>query len=83
MPHLRPAVLAAAAVVVATTTACDPIAVPDSTSRVERTGAFQCEEGWVCGTCPDGLSWGYLDDPKYTNDPVLSTLFFDTKRPCG
>lgn len=42
-----------------------------------------CQPGWVCGVCPDGTWWGYLNDPKYTNDPQLSHLYFDDRNPCG
>lgn len=51
---------------------------PPPKSRYE-----QCDPGWVCGTCPDGKWWGYLDDPKYTDDPQLRTLIFDNRKPCG
>lgn len=91
MRHLRPAVLVVAALTVAATAACEPIAIPDvhsipdtrPGSALEGSGSGQCEPGWVCGTCPNGTSWGYLNDPQYTNDPQLSTLFFDNKHPCG
>jgi hypothetical protein len=96
MRHLRPAALVAAAVVVAATSACTPITIPASPppiespieSPIEQHGgtadnADQCQPGWVCGTCPDGSTWGYLNDPQYTSDPQVSTLFFDDKRPCG
>lgn len=86
MPHLRPALLVVATFAAAASVACTPITVPDSgpsAPAVGGVGAGQCEPGWVCGTCPDGSSWGYLNDPHYTSDPQLSTLFFDDKHPCG
>ncbi|MFI5614722.1 hypothetical protein [Amycolatopsis sp. NPDC051903] len=85
MSHLRPAVLAAAVLVAAATTACDPAATSTrhSSTTHDEGGSDSCDSGWVCGTCPDGSTWGYLDEPQYTNDPTLSRLFFDNKNPCG
>lgn len=88
MPHRRPALLVVAAFAAAASVACTPISVPDAGSPAPATGgdgvgAGQCQPGWVCGTCPDGSSWGYLDDPRYTSDPQLSTLFFNDWHPCG
>lgn len=91
MPHhLRPALLVVAVLAAAASAACTPIAVPESGSSSPATsgngygiGVGQCQPGWVCGTCPDGSSWGYLNDPQYTNDPQVSTLFFNDKHPCG
>jgi hypothetical protein len=88
MRHLRSAALIVAVVaVVAATTACEPIATPHApttpTTSRHSGGTAWCQPGWVCGTCPNGTEWGYLDDPQYTNDPQLSRLFFDTKHPCG
>lgn len=89
MPHrIRPAALLVTVLAVA---ACHPSASPDSsrapgshsTSSRQGRGLGQCQPGWVCGTCPDGTEWGYLDDPRYTSDPQLSTLFFDDRHPCG
>jgi hypothetical protein len=66
-------------------TACTwpPNTVTDSPSVEHDGGAGQCEQGWVCGTCPDGSTWGYLNDPQYTNDPQLSKVIFDDAHPCG
>lgn len=74
--------LVATALLATAVRACAPSTVPDSPS-VEHGGAGQCEQGWVCGTCPDGSTWGYLNDPQYTNDPKLSKVIFDNDHPCG
>lgn len=63
-------------------------AVPPSSeqpkpAKTTQRQAAACDPGWVCGVCPDGTEWGYLNDPKYANDPKLSKLFFDNKHPCG
>ena len=42
-----------------------------------------CQTGWVCGTCPNGDWWGYLNDPTYTNDPTVNHALFDNRHPCG
>jgi hypothetical protein len=82
----------ATAALIATTAmgpaACDPATksehptAPTPTSSATST-AEQCEPDWVCGTCPDGSTWGYLNDPKYLNDPVIGKLIFDPNHPCG
>lgn len=44
----------------------------------------QCQADWVCGTCPNGDWWGYLNDDS--PDAVWtqrSNLFFSTEKPCG
>jgi hypothetical protein len=81
--NIHTAVVSALTTVTLASPAAPPACDSPSASQLGGTGSASCEQGWVCGTCPDGTSWGYLNDPKYTNDPRLSTLFFDNRRPCG
>jgi hypothetical protein len=88
-------IIATAALTAATAAgpaACDPATksqhptahTPTSTVTPPKgNGCDQDEPDYVCGTCPDGTTWGYLNDPQYTNDPVISKLFFDNNHPCG
>jgi hypothetical protein len=71
------------AVLAATLAACTPTAAghPRHTSSVPTTptGLGPCPTGWVCGTCPDGLDWRYLNDPQVLNNPPFG---LDPQHPC-
>jgi len=44
----------------------------------------QCQADWVCGTCPNGDQWGYLNDGSPDATWAQQTnLFFNTGKPCG
>jgi hypothetical protein len=43
-----------------------------------------CSAGYVCGTCPNGDSWSYLNDGSTDARWAQQTnLIFDTAHPCG
>jgi hypothetical protein len=73
-------VLAATLAACTSTTADHPhLTSPTTTSSTTPTGLGRCPAGWVCGTCPDGLGWRYLNDPQVLNNPPFG---LDPQHPC-
>lgn len=41
-----------------------------------------CPSDWVCGTCPNGDEWGYLNDGSADADWARTNTIFDVQHPC-
>jgi hypothetical protein len=60
-----------------------PAVTATTTTPVSAVGSAGCETDWVCGTCPNGDTWAYLNDGSPEATWVRqNNVIFDTHRPC-
>jgi hypothetical protein len=44
----------------------------------------ECASDYVCGRCPNGDRWSYLDDGSANAEwAKQNNVIFDTRKPCG